>query len=371
MHLKRLKMDNLEKIFDEFAMECKKGEVKIEESIYNTKFNVAYNIEEIDNDLTLKIRDKKIFLSLLKDYIYLVLQNRKIENLNDNIIKEIITLLFSNASYIDFDDAILFLRKNIEFIKNPLENSQINNIEGLLNSDILIENNVQSLKLETPYSFDVSIVKDSNKYSLPKISYGIYGNQCYIYSIQNDTKVNENEYYKKIKRKLYKINDNILNNESKEYIDYKNSISSYYPENISDVSPSAVLALSIFIKELDKVGINKIEVVSFLPVRYFAKEKANYKRLSYKTKKEKLSFLDKLKEYKELVHEHDRIQSNITNKFIRNFYRLDFHLDGLEIVNYIDNPNDNLKININNIKCNNNVIINEVLSAQNLNIKNR
>lgn len=80
------------------------------------------------------------------------------------------------------------------------------------------------------------------------------GKKYVIYSLmkpKNNNKDNteENDFYeKKISRLMYKINDGISNYEMGEYYDYKEGNSKYYPEgNITDVTPSFVLSLNIFI----------------------------------------------------------------------------------------------------------------------------
>ena len=42
----------------------------------------------------------------------------------------------------------------------------------------------------------------------------------------------------------------------------------FYPENISDVSVSAILALTVFMDSLNDMNIKNIKVVPFLPIRY-------------------------------------------------------------------------------------------------------
>lgn len=360
-------MDSIEKIFDEIVEEAKKGQVIIDDAIYNIKFDVSY--DEITKDNTLKISDKNKFLSILDIYVKLIIEKYNIQNYDYKEIKKIITVLFSNITYKDFDNPQLFVEKYIDFSQNKLENITIENVECLLDSRIVLENNLQSLFLETPYCCEITISKDNFEYKLPKISYGISNNKCYIYAVQNDKKYEQNEYTKKIKRLLYKLNDGVVEND--EYINFKHEKDSYYPENISDVTLSFVLALSIFIKQLDLEKISDIEVVTFLPIRYYAKEKANYKRLKYKTKVQNLDNLQRLELYKEYLKEQSKIQFNLTNKLIRNFYRLEYHLEGLKILNDVDNAYEYLKININDIKCSNNDLLNEIINRQNNTIKNK
>ena len=134
-----------------------------------------------------------------------------------------------------------------------------------LDSDLHI--NIRKYNMETPYCFECCLVGDE-EYLLPIVSYGISDDTCYIYAIQDFNKHESTPYHNKIKRMLYKLNKGVLESESKDYIEYKNGSSYFYQENISDVSPGAILALTIFLNEIQKYGINKVKVIPYLPVRY-------------------------------------------------------------------------------------------------------
>lgn len=171
-------------------------------------------------------------------------------------------------------------------------------------------------------------------YELPRISYGISNNVCYIYAIQNKKNIEKSselnlKFQKAIKRLLYKLDSGVFEHESSEYISYKEGKSTYYPENISDVVPSAILALSLFLKNLYDNGINQVRVVSYLPVRYNAKRVSYEKRIDFKKSsltKEELEHL--ISDYNE---EHLRIQNNLTQKLLRNFLRLQYHFSNIEL----------------------------------------
>ena len=60
-----------------------------------------------------------------------------------------------------------------------------------------------------------------------------------------------------------------------KYFDFKNNLSTYYPEgNITDVTPSFILSLNIFITLLQNKNITKIKAVPYLPIRYISRELA-------------------------------------------------------------------------------------------------
>ena len=310
-------MDNLEIIFDEFALEASKGHIETDPFIYNTQFHTIYgNNEYATSKLCLKIRDKKEFLVLLSKYLLQLKTYRNID-LNYNTIKEAITLLFSNITYeellnpeeyikryTDFYDGYLedktingfssfnadnvFLRKNkdrkeiIETLKK--ENADDKTVaikereyyEGLTgaqnrntdfwNSNIIISNKMQSLRQETPYFMEIRFEKEVNgkllTYILPRISYGVSNDTCYIYAVQNeissgDLNSEDKKYRNMINRALYELNDGVYENETDDYKDYKEGRTSEFAENISDVSPSAIMALSIFLNVLSNSNISK------------------------------------------------------------------------------------------------------------------
>jgi len=142
-------------------------------------------------------------------------------------------------------------------------------------------------------------------------------------------------YNKKIARMMYKLNDGIEDYEEAEYFEYREDNRKYYPEgNITDVTPSFILSLQIFISLLQKEGIRKIKGVSYLPLRYLSREMtAN-------------DYSDEDKKY-QLKLRNDRIQDNITNKFIRTFRRLAIYNKSIDIKSYPYEESEYLEIDLN------------------------
>lgn len=389
MLLERLKMQfnnsliEVEEIFfNQILPNLKNGSIEI--PIYNTNsngdiftFNVLVDAYDETSPYYLCIQDKEKLVNSLYEYMKIMLSNDSSinkQNIYDKI-KYYLTLLWVNATYEDLRNPVRFIQKYIDFNNNPLfedEFTYASNIESLNDADIDVIIKREPANMETPYSFNAQInLFDNgkeNNYYLPSICYGISGDICYIYSIQNSGMFASNPgFEKKIKRLLYKMNENVSSHESEDFKEYKrlekqgnNMEDEFYPENISDVSVSAILALTVFMDSLNDMGIKNIKVVPFLPIRYKNKEDAYEKKYQLKLKQLKV---DEIKELKQNLEEKRLlIQSNLTNKFIRDFMRLKNHFNGIDILSYPMEVDEYLSININNMECHNNKLIENILS---------
>lgn len=344
--------------YNEIIKEASKGRVytyynNVNDNIpYNIAFNTIIEEDNInyiyDTNLlvpTLIIKNKKLFNILLEKYLLLSLEYYDKDNYIDkeNKTKKILTLLWSNATNEDFNEPINYLRKRIDFLNNNLNDyneemyinfEEWNSIIGLKN----IKNNILN---ETPYSFQITLYKDEYKYNLPIIYYGISNNIVYIYAIQNKKDFNKdnNKYQKYIKRKLYSLD---------EGLDVKNeTFDNYDIGNIKDISNSFLLAISLFINILENKNIDNIVINTFLPIRY------NSKEIMLDLFKEKFNNIDDIKK------NNYKIQSNITEKFIRLFLRVNYHYDGIDIINYPNELSNNLVLKISR----SNYINNSILSS--------
>ena len=300
----------MDEIISHFFEQCEIGRVVVDDIYYNLHFSLNNN----PNCLNIKVKDKELLYKYIKEFLLLF----NFENVNQ-IYKKLV-YLFSNLTFSDCDNIYEYIKRNTLFVKNKL----------LYDTEITFNENKIKIKImdsyqETPYCFKVFISSGESSYELPTISYGIADDICYIYAIQDKNKDKTSPYNKKIKRILYKMNNGIK--ETQDYEQYKNGESDYYPENISDVSPSSVLALTIFLKQLSNLNITKIKVVPFLPIRYNAKEEAYKNRIDYLLKSGQLE--NEMIEY--YKNEHLRIQNNLTQKFIRNFFRVSYHFPNVLI----------------------------------------
>lgn len=309
--------------------------------------NTIYNAKN-DEDLiipTLNIKNKKEFDNLLIQYVNKCLEfydsSNYPEELNDSfnndICKEkmIMTLLFATATFEDFEEPISFLKRKINFLEDYTTNINIG-YSNILKSDIKINVKKDKINNEAPYQFIVNC--DDNE--LPHLKFGIDNNIAYIYAIQNSKELD-----KKINRILYKVGEGF--DKTTDNFDI------YDEGNLNDITPSFLIVANLFISYLQTLGINDIKVCSFLPERWNAKLVAN-----------KLRNIDQEKQLK--------IQSNLTEKFIRTFLRLSYHYDNLKVLSYpMDNSSYLSLYNTGNIKCNNSLLLelNELcLNKKNLKI---
>lgn len=368
--------------FDEIINEAKLGEVKVkidgEEFIFNVGFNSC--LEGVlesgnfgDSKPILMINNKDQLITLLEQYFNECDKhsNKFSDCKLEERIKIYLTLVWSNATYEDFANPLSFIKRRIDFYQNKVldfdSREYSSEIEVLDNSKIIIHNELQDIRQETPYVFKTTIENGNESFSLPRISHGISNGECYIYAIQTDKQKELNSYEKRMNRKLYKINDGVFDCETDEYKDYVNG-AEYHPENISEISPSAILSMIIFLNTLNNYGIEKIKIVSLLPVRYNSKELAFAKKYEYELKNKNLSEKELKKLLLEYKKESLRIQKNLSEKMIRNFRRIEHHFSNCVITAYPMEFDEYLHMNVREFKFGNNAFLNEFINFKKFDI---
>ena len=349
----------------------------IEVPVYDNNFNgekITFNITidafDKESPYYLNIYDKDRLINLLYEYTNTIVEfdnNINSENIYDKI-TYYLTLIWANATYEDLRDPLSFIQRYIDFNNNQTFDSinYSSNIGYFDGADIDIIIKREPLNMETPYSFGAIIRLSDNIYQLPSICYGISDNTCYIYSVQNGKNNLNSEFEKRIKRALYKLNEGVSLSESNDFKEYKqiegnqkNINDIFYPENISDVSVSAILVLTIFMDLLYDMNINKIKVVPFLPIRY--KNKVDSYKKIYDNKLKTLNIKEDEVIRQDLYKKRMAIQRNLTDKFIRNFMRIKYHFNGIDILSYPMEFDEYLTIWINNMDCNNNKLIENII----------
>lgn len=364
------------KIIDTFLQEAVEGRIQTDPFIYNVKFSIGISEDTIDSAIpVLRIRDKEKFRSKVESYMLKMMEfhNEPITYLTDNMIKVLLSHLFANATYADLLEPEIFIDKYMQFMDGPILID--NTISNIFNSTVKATTIKQPIGLETPYAFVTSIEREENgyklKYRLPRISFGIANNVCYIYAIQNDKVKEESnqiiKFQNKIKRLLYKINNNVMDNETDEYLEYKEGLSDYYPENISDVSPSAILSLTVFLNAVYNYGVSDVKVISLLPIRYNAKEQAYANKLQFEIQKGNLNDLESGALKKELREKQLNIQNNLTQKLLRNFNRLKFHFSNIDIVSYPFEVDECMHIKLGAFLKTDNPVLEEIISKNSIN----
>lgn len=108
----------MDELIDLFFKQCETGCVQVGEFFYNIHFRINRNLN--DNVLVISVNDKEVFYNYIKDFIGLFNLSNE-----EDILKKLV-YLFSNLSFSDFNDIELYIKRNIDFVKNRLlENKSI------------------------------------------------------------------------------------------------------------------------------------------------------------------------------------------------------------------------------------------------------
>ena len=316
---------NIKDILKEFIIEAGKGEINayftyniIFETIIGTKKVTTSEVKEGTIIPCLTIKNLEDFTKLLEIYIKKSLEFYDLSSFDGNEkekIKMIIASLFADATFDDFTDSIKFLNRRIAFFENAkeenLKSTFITSLNSTLNASIVKDKVVKGkIYNETPYSFQSTLRSDDGIFILPEVKFGIMDDTLYIYAIQNSPQEKTN-YTKKINRALYKVNDGFTDESTAD---------------LKDTTASFLIVSAILLSYMQTKNITKIKISSMLIERWNAKRIA----ISKKAKIKKLTN----EESEELIKEQERIQANLTEKFIRTFLRLSQQYRNLEITAY-------------------------------------
>ncbi len=273
------------------------------------------------------------FMNIVKELKHKLLWLKSREHYSDeDVIRNVLTQIWFNANEYDFSNPIQFLKRQERLLCDSSfsefeQETSLGAMATMGGNHLVVYRVQQSGSNESPYMMNIELHTEDGegRADLPSIRYAVDTDRngeriAYIYAIQKQKKKYDNEesqkLQKKINRLLFKLNKGVLDKESDEFKEYHSKRKAKalkgnesYPENISDVSPSAVFSLATFIALLKQRGITKIKAPVFLPLRWQAHERLGRK-------------------------EQERIQENVTNKFIRTFRRIAHHFLSVEIFSY-------------------------------------
>ncbi len=354
-------MNILDIFYNEVVNEAKEGEIK-SYFTFNIAFEIdcgeirTYNSAKFDNIIvpTLRISDKERFDELLVEYVlsareFYPLEDFYFDDLEEDKIekeriKTLISYLFSNATYDDFNNPCEFIQRRIDFINNTKEEKYALGYSNELKSNLSIDVMKDSLCNETPYQFSLVASNDGEEvYRFPSLKFGISHDKAYIYAIQNPNPSYEKN--KKINRALYKIGEGFNAKED----NYK----LYEEGNLKDVTASFLMVANTFLGYLKNIGIEEIFIPSILIERWNAKQIANEKKLEDGRITKEV--------YEERSEKHDNLQSNLTEKLLRTFLRLTSHYPNIEVLSYPSDETFSLNMNISNLDNCNNKLLSETL----------
>lgn len=332
----------LDVFYTKLVPEAQRGKVNCYFTI-NMAFNLIINNKEITRceELpyegllipTLKVTNKQLFDNMLIEYVKKAIdfydpadfdflndleltETENLEQLKEEyLIKYVISTLFANASFSDFDYPIEFLRSRINMFDNKIIDDEEEVDLGYIDSigaRIFINEEVSPIRAETPYRIKSYLqFDDGYKLLLPEIYAGNSKNKYQLYGIQKTTRnseINERPYLKQIR---------------KGFIAKINGAPEHY-----------FLAVMLFISLCSD---KEIELIPFLVERWNAKRIA----MSNKAKKDPNLSLSATET------EQEKIQSNITDIFIRYFTKLEDVSNGLDFCMVPFEGDSNLHINVN------------------------
>lgn len=339
-------MDILNCFYNDIVTGAQKGFIENDEGYFFVSFNTVINGFETNSYTseyipTLFIKNKEEFEKYLVEYVKLVKKMYPYDN------KVIMGMLFADATAEDFNDILPYIKRRIDFINNPfmkVHETEVLGYSDILGGEVHITCEKDSIYNETPYYINATIFNNELYmkgemecfYDFPLVKVGVSEDTAYIYAIQSKRK-KDSEFRKKINRKLYKVGEGFDNLEERE------------DENLKDVSASFVTVCSLLLGILEKNGINKIVIPSLRIVRWNNKKESIEKKVQILNQSERELYL--------LNKEHERIQSNLSEKFIRTFLRLSHHFDGLEVTAFPFDIDSSLHIKNNcKLECNNQLL---------------
>lgn len=357
-------MRSLNDVLDEINKEARSGVVACGKDNWLYYSNCLYNdgkcefsdvLKEYENTIPpcLKIKDKESLLEAISEYLHVAkdfygeLDYDGIEDVD----KYTIATALSNMSNEDFENPERFFEQRTNFLKDTTLNRFLQNrsigYSEILGVEIEVEVRKEVIFLETPYGVYINLVKyDENgnklKYQLPVVRYGVSDGCAYFYAIQKDQDVDdsvEKEYVsfeRKIRRKMYKVNDELPKEEySNEDID-----------NIHEISPWALLALTIVLGLLKQNGIDRVQAIPLLINRWNANVIYSQETL-IKIREKFDKWYNEYRDHLILLRNNmDIIQRNISDKFIRNFRRVGFHFPEFMVDDYMVSMGLPLKMDI-------------------------
>ncbi len=332
--------------YQKVVPEASTGEIHIEDWVFHIGFSVLgegrfLTEKRNEQDIVLVISCFSTFHSALVEYVEKMLAwllqypaFRKTDSLFfdgnwDAIATNCLASLWVNATSQDFLHPENYLRRRIDFLEQetkeeisfPVVGGAVPSLGDSHVSYCVAPQN--PCTHETPYVFQTKISSQEGEYLLPAISFGISDAICYVYSIQAKKKQELTPYQKKMNRLFYKANQGV--EDSSE-------------ESIRDISASQIIALTCFLDFLKKRDIQKMEAISYLPIRYQAKSRVIEKRLK--------KVVDQEEVRKQLEEERDFLQTNISNKFLRIFRRLCYHFPEVQIQSFPYEEGEGMRFSI-------------------------
>lgn len=307
---------NIDEILADIFMQAQKGRIEIgsgeDRWVYFLKFFAQTPFHKVENadGIILKIPNWNAFVQEVENYLkasknFYAQDQSYMELDNYSFLQKRIVDLLINASPSDCEDMCKYVQIRAKMHKSK-DFSGIEHLGEFKGMDIctsITKNQNGRASFEAPYAFTPFFADYmGSSFVLPSVIYGIADDQVYIMAIQNLQKDKQTfQFAKKTDRLLRKVNNGF---------DLKTL--PIEDQNLANVSPNALVSLSIFAQYMQDNGFVKVVAPSYLPIRYANKiEMINQRYGGMQIN----SALDKV----------DNIQYNMTNKLINTLFRFSRH----------------------------------------------
>ena len=259
----------------------------------------------------IQIPDIEIFARLTQTYLQIAenfyIADKQNFSYYDHTFRERLFLdLITNTTNFDRNNILSYIENRTKMLENVLQTQsfQLGEIKNYtLKADLLKNPSM----LEAPYRF-TSYFIDTNKdkFILPTITFGLIADTAYIFAIQAKKEKQTNYISKELDRFFRKTNKDVD-----------------MQDIIGQVSPNALVALTIFLSAMKKEGIKKVVAPNFMPIRY----QTNLMGEEYFFNQNGKGLLEE-QSLEQIQEKHNRQQFGITNKFTYTLLRYCYHFDG-------------------------------------------
>ena len=249
-------------------------------------------------------------------------------------IKVFFTWIIKNATCDDLSNVIDYFKMYTDFITDTTFEKlrKPTRLGNLLDGELYVCLGTSDVAYESPYYLSFAILKDKKWIEIPNIRFGVKDHKgekvAHILATQTSQRDNDVEITK------------TLTEEFKKRMPKSKYFRCFNPSHLG----SLVLTMGLF----KSAGINKVEVVDYLPLRY--------KRY--------------IQEGRMNAYELENYQKRVTDKNIANYMRLMEFTDGIKLINYPE-QNTNLIFEIDDeMKFENNKFLESLLElGKNVDIK--
>lgn len=329
MHMKK----RIQEIFKSLIKDAESGKITLatKDGIdwnYNVKF--YYDIQGTtnvqDNDVpilqipnfsrAMEVLEKYIKV-MHKDYMYAMVEENFTE---DGFDKYLMLTALINCTNYDFENFIPYLEKRIQMVENkqtPIT-FELGKVYGY---DLVAQITQTTPNLEAPSKFTpIFLDENGERYVLPSIVYGYYDDKVYVGAVQGEKgNQKDQEIGRRLDRFFRKVNKGV------DMQDIE-----------GQVSPSALVSMTMFLEYMKSQGKIKVVAPCFMPIR--ARTTMENIEARFNSGYEPYD-----KDWKDAeIQKKERDQFNITNRLMYLFRRYNWHFDDSEC--YFDDIEESMKI---------------------------